>query len=536
MLKYWWRIHLLCLFSAWSLALAADTTAPFSFADPTVRIPVGSQDGSGEITLRASTAQKTAPLVTDADLPHPPAATIGFELISEANPQPNAWRYKVRVSGLVPANTSQQHYALVSYGDNKQTIPYVVTNAAPNFSWSISKLPEPWVASGWLPAPTCNEFTVVPKDSPATSVTLGSSTLVEQSTKEAIGVGKLKLCLADDANGCQPTQPINLAANVPTRLKFCTTEGFHGNFHGVVTLTSMQKPDGDTILQSASFSTFLAKCTGLFVLCMGICLAWWSKVWARARLERDQALMPAILMRSQVAALQQTLAALRPIYRPTPANLNKAIQDVLDELTDSALDGRHFLPPPFASPYGYAVDAAAYKAYLEARNSKVLLFSVLVKQGIVRAEAEDNGSLTAAQRELVQTAIKKIDAISNQVPQPNPDQAFQSMQTILVGLHSTLFPAPAGEPLAVVAPTIGPTNEFETLRLQVESISKGVWLVYGVLTALSGFAVLVLNNSGFGTPVDFIFAFFWGFGLPTTIGALAPGSGGSALNISVAKG
>jgi hypothetical protein len=501
-----------------------------------VRIPVGSQDGTAEITLRASTTQKSTPLVTDAILPHPPAATIIFELISEANPQPNVWRYKVRVSGLLPANTSQQRYAVVSYGDSKQIIPYVVTNAAANFSWSISKLPEPWVASGLLPASTCNEFTVIPKDSPATSVALGASTFVEQSTKEAIGLGKLKLCLANDANGCPPPQPINLAANVPTHLKICTTEGFHGNFHGVITLASMQKPDGDTILQSASFSTFLAKCAGLLILCVGICLAWWSKVWARARLERDQSLMPAILMRSQVAALQEALAGLRPMYQSAPANLNKAIQDLLDQLTESALDGHQFLPPTFPSPYGYTVDAAGYKAYLEARNAKVLLFSLLVKEGIVRAEAEDNGSLTAAQQALVQTAIKNIDAMIKQVSLPSPDQALQLIQPILMGLHNTLFPPPPGAPVPAVVPATAPTSEFETLRLQVESISKGVWLVYGVLTALSGLAVLVLNNPGFGIPLDFIFAFFWGFGLPTTVAALAPGSAASALNISVAKG
>jgi len=78
MQQYWRRhirINLLCLSSVSSLVLAADATGSFWFADPTVRIPVGAQDGATEITLRASTAQKTAPLVTDADLPHPPVAT-----------------------------------------------------------------------------------------------------------------------------------------------------------------------------------------------------------------------------------------------------------------------------------------------------------------------------------------------------------------------------------------------------------------------------------------------------------------------------
>lgn len=532
------RISLLALCLLGPAALpAAETTGPFSFADPSARIPAGAQDGIAEITLKSSKDQTGPPVLKDSDLPHPPAATIGFELVKEEKPQANVWRYQVHVSGLLPANANQQHYAIV-YEDNKevQTISYLVTNTAPNFSWTISKLPEPWVASGWLPTPVCTEFTVTPKDYPATGVVLGASTLIEQNTKTGIDVGNLQLCL-DDADGCKLGKDINLTANVPSHLKICTTEGFHGNFHGIVTLASAQKPDGDTVLQSVSFSSFIAKCAGLFLICVGIYLAWWSKVWARARLERDQASIPAIVMRAQLAALQQILSRLPPAYLSASSTLSTLIQDLLDELSDSVLDSHQFLPPKFPSPYGYAVDAAGYKAYLEARNAKVLLFSVLVKEGVVRAAGEDNGNMTSAQQALVVSAIKTIASLGTNVPLPSPDQGFQLVQPIITKLHNDLFPQPAPAPAATGTSTAPapPASEFETLQLQVQSISKGIWLLYGALTAFSGLGVLILNNPGFGIPVDFIFAFFWGFGLPTTIGALAPGSAASALNISVAK-
>ncbi len=528
------RISLLCFLCLWAVAVpAADTEGPFSFVEPTVRISPGSQDGSAEITLRSSVKQTTSPSLTDVELPRPLTATVSFELVNNINPQPNTWRYKVRILGLVPANASQQRYALVIYGANKQTIRYVVTNTAANFSWSISKIPEPWVASAWLPASACNEFTVTPKDSVATNVVLGASTLVEQSTKKGMSVGKLRLCKLGDT--CESGQPVTLEANVPSHLQICTTEGFHGNFHGAITLASAQKPDGDTMLQSASFSSFLAKCCGVALICVGIYFAWWSKVWARARLERDQALMPAVLMRSQLAANKEILGHLRPIYRAAAAqNVGKAIQDLLDELSDSNLDHHQFLPPKFPNPNGYTVDAAGYKAFLEARNARNLLLSFLVKEGIARAEAEDNGTLTTVQQALVETAIKNIGSISTKVPQPNLDQAFQLVQPILTKLHNDLFPGPAAAP--PFNPPARPASEFETLQLQIQDISKGIWLLYGVLTALSGLAVLVLNNPGFGVPLDFILAFFWGFGLPTAVGALAPGSAASALNISIAKG
>lgn len=78
-------------------------------------------------------------------------------------------------------------------------------------------------------------------------------------------------------------------------------------------------------------------------------------------------------------------------------------------------------------------------------------------------------------------------------------------------------------------------GDFDVLQLEMQTISIAVWLIYGLLTALSGFAVLVLNNAGFGVPLDLVFAFFWGFGLPTAIQSLTSGSAAAALNISIAK-
>jgi hypothetical protein len=49
--------------------------------------------------------------------------------------------------------------------------------------------------------------------------------------------------------------------------------------------------------------------------------------------------------------------------------------------------------------------------------------------------------------------------------------------------------------------------------------AKG-WLIWGTLTLISGMSVLILTNPGFGTALDFVFCFFWGFGLPTGIDKL----------------
>jgi hypothetical protein len=47
-----------------------------------------------------------------------------------------------------------------------------------------------------------------------------------------------------------------------------------------------------------------------------------------------------------------------------------------------------------------------------------------------------------------------------------------------------------------------------------------ITVTWGILTFLGGVAVLILTNPGFGTMLESIFCFFWGFGLPTGIDKL----------------
>jgi hypothetical protein len=513
--------------SGTALPTALLPAGPFSFSDPTVRLPAGVQDGTTEIILRSSTEQAAAPTLTDVELPRPLAAKVTFEVTPDKTPA-TTWRYRAIVQGLTLA-TTQQHYALVTYAGNKtQHLLYTVTNQpAGAFSWSISKLPDPWVSSKGLTDEdvTCTAFTVTTKDAPATNVTVSSS-LVEQTTKNAITLDSLRLCAS--GSKCDGTQPINVQANVPTPLQLCTTKTFHGSFRGTVVLASREKPEGETILQAAQFSSLVAKLIGFLLILLGVFLGFAARVWARARLERDQALVPVTLMRTQLTALKEALAKLKPAYRDAPSNIHTEIKTLLDDLSDNKLDSQRFLPPSFPGPFGFTVDAAGFKTYLEARNTRVQRLSMLVNEGVVPAANEDNGTLTAAQEALVVTAIKNIDAMVNTTPAPSADQ----VRGIVTNLHSDL--TGVAQPLGAFVPT-PVSRSFEVLQLEIQRISKAIWVLYGILTALSGLVVLILNNPGYGLPVDYIFAIFWGFGLPTMITSLTSGSAATALNISIAK-
>jgi hypothetical protein len=432
--------------------------------------------------------------------------------------------------GLVPAGVTQQRYAKATYADKKttETFPYTVSNqAAAAFSWAMAKPPDPWVSSEFPMGPGCTSFTVTPKDSVATDVKV-SAALVEQTTKGAITGDKLRLCTGSEA--CKDDKPIELLpANVPTQLMLCTTETFHGTFTGPVNLVARQKPEGEAILQKVQFSSFLAKFLGFILIVLGVGIAWLAKVYARARLERDQALLPAIEMRAQLESLKGTLESIKKEYASLCVNVPNLITRLLLELSTDELDRQQLIPPKFPPPFVPPKDnSAAYKKYLEDRNPQLQLVATLIKEGIAKAAAKDTGSISPELREKIKKAVTDIDAIANISPLPTPSVALNLIQPILRTLEP---PGPEGD---VEAP-LSAAQEFKVVSLEIETISKAVWTLYALLTALAGLAVLILNNPGFGTPIDFVLAFFWGFALPTTVQALTPGSVATALNISIAR-
>lgn len=514
-----------------SIGAADPAQTPTGFIEPIIRIATGANSGFAEVNLKSARVQPTAPPVED--IPLSITGTVKFFPVEGSGSTPsNTWRYRVDVAGIGTAGITQQRYAKVTYADQTtETIPYTVTNqAATPFSWNIAKPPDPW-ASSLLPwGPSCTSFTVTPKDSVATAVQV-TAALVEEVSKKAITSDKLRLCKGLEL--CKGDEQIELPPNVPSQLRLCTTETFHGSFTGSINLIAREKPEGEIILQRGEFSSFLAKFLGFLVILSGVFIAWLAKVYARARLERDQALLPAIEMRVQLESLQTKLKSIKEVYAELCINIQRQITDLLDELSTESLDRQRLIPPAIPNPFAAAPDNAAYKQFLESKNPTIQVLAILIKDGVMRAAAKDTGNLSPDKVELVKGAVRDIDAIANVSPLPTPNAASTQVATRIATLETDLSAADAAA--AEPERTIPAAQQLKTVNLEIETISKGVWLVYALLTALTGLAVLILSNPGFGTPLDFVFAFFWGFALPTTVQSLSPGSAATALGISIAK-
>jgi hypothetical protein len=76
-------------------------------------------------------------------------------------------------------------------------------------------------------------------------------------------------------------------------------------------------------------------------------------------------------------------------------------------------------------------------------------------------------------------------------------------------------------------------QSYEQIQVKIRQLNSGFWWAWAVLTVLTGFAFLILNNPLFGSPLDLVTALVWGFGIPTLLGTVASSSVAAALGITV---
>jgi hypothetical protein len=131
-------------------------------------------------------------------------------------------------------------------------------------------------------------------------------------------------------------------------------------------------------------------------------------------------------------------------------------------------------------------------------------------------------------------AIRKVDLLRGQNPLPSEVQARATItQQILPELAGTIVAASgAGGP---VKPELAAATSFDRLLVEISGVNLLVWGVTALLTSLVGLVVLILNNPGFGIPLDYVYCVFWGFGIPTVIQQLNAGSAMNAMGVSVPK-
>jgi hypothetical protein len=234
-----------------------------------------------------------------------------------------------------------------------------------------------------LPSTQCISVSVIPGDAPTTNLRIQQSSLIEQSTKRALGLDHLKLCR--DANGSDCRGGFDLAPHYPgPPLYFCVDDGFHGhgNYRGTVSLSTLEKPETQPVTLNIYSSSAGAKTFGFFLILAGVVAAWVTKVFASNRLTRDQELLSVTLLRRRVEALQSDLAALPAAFRGATPGIDGDITRLLQDLSPENLEPQHFIHPASPNPFAVPVESAGLKTFLADRDTKVNLLTVLVEEGV----------------------------------------------------------------------------------------------------------------------------------------------------------
>jgi hypothetical protein len=405
----------------------------------------------------------------------------------------------------------------------------------PSFTWTVQPPPSAWSLAAGNPV----SIEIMVGAVPATEVKLAVCSFVEQSTKTPLGCDRLQLC-PQPAGDCTPVPQLNSGAH-PLFLRG-TGSIDPGTYLGSLTITSKEDPKGYTspaitLYQTTPGRRFL----GVLAILFGVALAWWVTSYARSRVARDQALLPAALLSTQLVELRARLDASPARYRDRTAETRAAIQDLLDLLTEAYLEGRNFIPPRFPNPFGgTAVDGAGYKNHIEALNSTVALLALIVRQGLVPAWTPWQPGLPDALQTAIDTAVHDIDALAALAPLPSLDAARQRIDAALAALNNALHP-PAPGAVAFAAAAQGgapPPLSFERLSVGLANLELSVWAVWFLVTGLAGSAALVFSNLGFGTPLDYVQCLLWGFGIPAAGQQLLQASVGSvsqAVGVSIVK-
>jgi hypothetical protein len=436
--------------------------------------------------------------------------------------------------------------------------PSTQTAPKPNLSWAIDP-----PASTWYLGPNQNkgaEFVLtVSAGTNITDLRVTHSTIADSDTGRGVSLSaeRFHICLSNtevkdcaerlkakleeikkelnDAAGAS-NKPQQSAAKMTLRLVVDEDIVPDGSFTGNLFLDTEPITDTKTLQLTIQRTSDMAKSWGVVVILVGVILAWVTTVFVRARINRDQALLPVAVLQQKLQAITQDLGSIPKVLQDCVPDTQKALAAIIADLTTDKLDSLQLLPPSVPAISPSTTPAGALQTFLQTKSQVVDNLDVIVT-GIKAAGALAIPALPTARLEALRTLVSNIDQLSASLPQPsdtlrtNIQALFNAWnagpQAQVVGAPSQLLAMPDGRPLSVIH-----------IRMEIQRITLLFWAMWGGLSVITGFIVLVMPNAGFGTVADYLRCFLWGFGLPVAgqgLQTLTMSSVNSQLGVTLPK-
>lgn len=437
----------------------------------------------------------------------------------------NGLTWRVPIEAAAPAGTSHSRIAAITFGAPRPAtyaVEYqVTTKPAASAQWAVRGSADVWTVS-WSDPPSARVYGLLieNQDERLSNVRLVLSTLKDGSG-HALGLDRMALVRA--ATDGSPVQRLDVAPNTvaPVYLRIDETSGddTFGTFDGVLRFTA----DGSSALKDLPLkiqaTSWCRKVAGVALALVGLLVAAFVSSLLRPQLARLQ-------IRRAAAGLRRSLSDfVDEVGRTIPANLSTAVMNqtattLSRSISDRTLEDDILLPPAFLLPGAEPTVDPKLKERLDAVSKKTEALFVLLRAGAPRLVA-----LLARDRDAAVRLLDELDRAAAAV------KSAQEAQDKVAVIHGQI---PAGKEAAVRA---GRGVSVEELDFQIHALSFASWSVW-LLIALAAAVAWIASDADYGTTMDLVSSFLWGFGV-TTFGAgvqnLTPAAVATHLNVKLAK-
>lgn len=486
----------------------------FTLVGPVLKLEPGAKEGQATMLLKADGLDKTAkenprpPEILDQKIPSPPSVNVIFSAKEmQVTDSSRSWLLSADIKEL-PANSSQKRF-LMKFAGFERTLDYTLTNKYDTaFSWTLKPPPsEISIRSG-----EAIEIGIGVGPVPASMVRLLQVALIEDTRKNPLAEAGLLLCknLSGDCDS-----NIDLAAHSANRLWLRTKDNSYpvGKYTGSVTIAADQKYEGDVITLTVYSSHWCSQVWGLIAIIVGVFGSFFVSTYAKFRLNRDQVLLSAALMREKFKSLQTKLTQALFGIGPTNTKFTSGkLTTFLNDLSNQGLYDKGFLSVTTITTQflGASSKPDDFKGFLKNKDGWAVALDKIIS-GMTEAWSQRSTHSAPQQQDTIKNTVGEIDKLAEQEDPPVLKELEDKIKGFLKELDKELNKsiAPTGK-----APDDTGDKGIESLIFEINVINWAVVIVTLVLTTLLGSYIVVWSNLGFGLWRDYLFCLLWGFGIP----------------------